>query len=107
MIRRPPRSTRTYPLFPDTTLFRSYRRPLRLCGKALRYIRVAGTGEERCAGGSADSTEALFLLRRNSQPCRGGPHNRRNGAGGSAPLCVPLSRLRLAARKSVVKGKSV
>src|SRR3546814_13735359 len=23
MIRRPPRSTRTYPLFPDTTLFRS------------------------------------------------------------------------------------
>src|SRR3546814_14272548 len=27
MIRRPPRSTRTDTLFPDTTLFRSHRRP--------------------------------------------------------------------------------
>src|SRR3546814_5904649 len=27
MIRRPPRSTRTYTLFPYTTLFRSYHRP--------------------------------------------------------------------------------
>src|SRR3546814_11149817 len=32
MIRRPPRSTRTYTLLPDTTLFRSGLHPARRCG---------------------------------------------------------------------------
>src|SRR3546814_3443703 len=38
MIRRPPRSTRTDTLFPDTTLFRS-------CGKHVRSLREKDEGE--------------------------------------------------------------
>src|SRR3546814_4786132 len=38
MIRRPPRSTRTYTLFPYTTLFRSQRH--------LRQVGIAGPGEQ-------------------------------------------------------------
>src|SRR3546814_3490860 len=34
MIRRPPRSTRTYTLLPDTTLFRSIAKPIRLHDKS-------------------------------------------------------------------------
>src|SRR3546814_6419473 len=47
MIRRPPRSTLTYTLFPYTTLFRSAsrRRPFRL--GLLRGIGIAGTEELR------------------------------------------------------------
>src|SRR3546814_6268924 len=41
MIRRPPRSTRTYTLFPHTTLFRSFSCycPLRLCAGSLGSVR--------------------------------------------------------------------
>src|SRR3546814_1807176 len=43
MIRRPPRSTRTYTLFPYTTLFRSYHR----VGGAARDELALGLGVER------------------------------------------------------------
>src|SRR3546814_8877029 len=43
MIRRPPRSTRTYTLFPYTTLFRSERQ--RLC--VPRHARIAGREIDR------------------------------------------------------------
>src|SRR3546814_10428879 len=37
MIRRPPRSTRTYTLFPDTTLFRSSARQIAVRGGTVGY----------------------------------------------------------------------
>src|SRR3546814_9112082 len=45
IIRRPPRSTRTYTLFPDTTLFRSRRSSQ--CRKG--YLAEAGTNHRRSA----------------------------------------------------------
>src|SRR3546814_19979808 len=42
MIRRPPRSTRTYTLFPYTTLFRS---PERIFLQHLALFRIAALGE--------------------------------------------------------------
>src|SRR3546814_4619441 len=47
MIRRPPRSTRTYTLFPDTTLFRS------LCRRQRLGRRYFGGGFRPGAGGVA------------------------------------------------------
>src|SRR3546814_6597574 len=44
MIRRPPRSTRTYTLFPDTTLFRS-RRPENGCSES--WASFEGHGSSR------------------------------------------------------------
>src|SRR3546814_6497953 len=41
MIRRPPISTRTDTLFPYTTLFRSYQRPVRCGGRQRRMVAVA------------------------------------------------------------------
>src|SRR3546814_5898806 len=38
MIRRPPRSTRTYTLFPDTTLFRSLGDDLKVAGSKLKLV---------------------------------------------------------------------
>src|SRR3546814_17137523 len=49
MVRRPPRSTRTYTLFPYTTLFRS--------GKFAIYIACAGFGQASGAK-PTDSVEA-------------------------------------------------
>src|SRR3546814_4016582 len=47
MIRRPPRSTRTYTLFPYTTLFRSPHTVNRLCAEQCR-ARHNGCGRGRC-----------------------------------------------------------
>src|SRR3546814_3140482 len=47
MIRRPPRSTRTYTLFPYTTLFRSGRRPRAVDQHVARRARQATTGRAR------------------------------------------------------------
>src|SRR3546814_10598508 len=60
MIRRPPRSTRTDTLFPDTTLFRSavQRRAEReMPDLALLALRRQGVVERRCAGDRARSEE--------------------------------------------------
>src|SRR3546814_6902441 len=48
MIRRPPRSTRTYTLFPYTTLFRSRRRPAHV--RVQGFARRAVDGPEVGAG---------------------------------------------------------
>src|SRR3546814_9097431 len=56
MIRRPPRSTRTYPLFPYTTLFRSTRFQL-----AARHARTPG----------AQSADADEEGRRHDYACLG------------------------------------
>src|SRR3546814_12720658 len=42
MTRQPPRSTRTYTLFPSTTLFRS------LGDEMIQYLRLAGEIVEQC-----------------------------------------------------------
>src|SRR3546814_17081747 len=42
MIRRPPRSTRTAPLFPYTTLFRSFRRVEGMNSISLHIVLAAG-----------------------------------------------------------------
>src|SRR3546814_2712036 len=70
MIRRPPRSTRTDTLFPDTTLFRSDQGALRPvepprrdpCGRAL----PAGTqaADDRLVGRSEEHTSELQSLMR-------------------------------------------
>src|SRR3546814_2597080 len=62
MIRRPPRSTRTYTLFPYTTLFRSHRR-------ADRAHRRARGGRDAASGGRAG--------------------DRRNGLSGPASADLP------------------
>src|SRR3546814_880785 len=49
MIRRPPRSTRTDTLFPDTTLFRSRRTPLRLARQERLRQRARGASRRRRA----------------------------------------------------------
>src|SRR3546814_14621115 len=64
MIRRPPRSTRTYTLFPYTTLFRSHARGGRLDGGARKMQ------EERARTGGAD----------NGRPCNGAKEQRRTSA---------------------------
>src|SRR3546814_1264551 len=52
MIRRPPRSTRTYTLFPYTTLFRSGKPPPRPCAALWPFRRHRGFLREArgCAG---------------------------------------------------------
>src|SRR3546814_19191254 len=54
MIRPPPRSTRTYTLFPDPTLFRSGRTVLQPQRRQARYVHPAGTAAV-CAGSGAVS----------------------------------------------------
>src|SRR3546814_643999 len=51
MIRRPPRSTRTYTLFPYTTLFRSRRRRARASTQARGPGRGPGDGHDRRSRG--------------------------------------------------------
>src|SRR3546814_12748379 len=50
MVRRPPRSTRTHPLFPDTTPFRSKvglgGEELRAINPALLYVHASGYGSD-------------------------------------------------------------
>src|SRR3546814_2060631 len=67
MIRRPPRSTRTDTLFPNTTLFRSYR-PIDYCifcqcaPRTVRDLRCAG-GEGQWKGRPAHDTAQQELRR--------------------------------------------
>src|SRR3546814_5897076 len=66
MIRRPPRSTRTYTLFPNTTLFRSNRRGglARKPGRAQRLL-------WQLPGLVADALRAESVDRAWAQPARG------------------------------------
>src|SRR3546814_6554385 len=59
MIRRPPRSTRTDTLFPDTTLFRSLHRPGLRDGDLGRSL---GHLERRAGAGAGDRTGGEFFL---------------------------------------------
>src|SRR3546814_6414718 len=80
MIRRPPRSTRTYTLFPYTTLFRSAR-TFRRQHRRARFRPAAGRGRDRSGrkrpaaqigaegsgqGRSEEHTSELQSLMRNS-----------------------------------------
>src|SRR3546814_3967586 len=70
MIRRPPRSTRTDTLFPDTTLFRSREGPVGDGGPRHRH-RALGEGEgddeaEQPAARSEEHTSELQSLMRSS-----------------------------------------
>src|SRR3546814_17298706 len=76
MIRRPPRSTRTYTLFPYTTLFRSpppsrSRRPARSCeengqheGKMISYRALLSTFHYFCCRGSITQLRVRSSRRR-------------------------------------------
>src|SRR3546814_14222183 len=59
MIRRPPRSTRTYPLFPYTTLFRSRVVSEWQDGARLAFVALADEAEARAA---AEALRARGLL---------------------------------------------
>src|SRR3546814_2559891 len=67
MVRRPPRPTRTYTLFPTTTLFRSRYGADRVPPLAVNLTKTlpvaAGIG-----GGSADATAMARLVRRHFLP---------------------------------------
>src|SRR3546814_11946890 len=52
IVRRPPRSTRTYTLFPYTTLFRSAREEL---GRGAHCIKIMGSG------GVASPTDPIWM----------------------------------------------
>src|SRR3546814_4941140 len=74
MLRRPPRSTRTYPLFPYTTLFRS--RPAQACRQRAprgrggrRASRVAAVAD-RVARGIAARTGLRTVAGRRRQPAQ-------------------------------------
>src|SRR3546814_8361609 len=73
MIRRPPRSTRTYTLFPYTTLFRSQEQPFHdhlqgdQCGQIQQYLSRLGAG---CADGG--KCAQLHAVR---QPAAGRPRS--------------------------------
>src|SRR3546814_18965075 len=121
MIRRPPRSTRTYTLFPYTTLFRSIRRrrpalwsrcrdPLRHqlqppAGQLLFPHRRIGRGQDVAA---QDALSGAAAEPRHRPPVRRG--SGRNAAPPPTRL-PPPHRRRLPGlppdRKSAVSGKSV
>src|SRR3546814_14774850 len=108
MIRRPPRSTRTDTLFPDTTLFRSFSRELSPWLLPLRRQGEAGRGYPRFAAmpeGTPPQPSPAFA-----------------GEGAKSSRLKPLLQARLAAtlgkhaepqtcpradRKSVGEGKRV
>src|SRR3546814_1153165 len=61
MIRRPPRSTRTYTLFPYTALFRS-RGQVALRSMGFSEIPIVNV-ENACAGGATALHQAAMMLR--------------------------------------------
>src|SRR3546814_18933754 len=117
MIRRPPRSTRTYTLFPDTTLFRSPRRDAgSRPGPADRGYAPGRTGRtgagarilDRHADGCVEGSGRRFERRADDRhdgrfvdAARGADAR---GAGPAAPLKPKADRKD---RKSVGEGKHV
>src|SRR3546814_15042020 len=59
MNRRPPRSTRTYPLFPYTTLFRS-KRVINSCASSKLFLLDRYGTSTRCSRNQLNSREVLF-----------------------------------------------
>src|SRR3546814_19655947 len=94
MRRPPPRSTRTYTLFPYTTLFRSSGEPGDAAPREdLRDSRHFG--EDPAGGGGGDREPRLYPLRARRRPLRRLPRP----AGGAGPLRARLWRdRRLAGR---------
>src|SRR3546814_17959221 len=103
MIRRPPRSTRTDTLFPDTTLFRSEPAHRVRVRSALLPGRLAGPS--RAAGdvprGAAPPPRPPAGLRRPAPLPRVELHKRRGGHArhlhphGAAPVSGPLGGVRV------------
>src|SRR3546814_14762022 len=60
MIRRPPGSTRTYTLFPDTTLFRSAYIGIRMAGGCATLLNGWWQGGELAAG--IEDSEAKLVI---------------------------------------------
>src|SRR3546814_20990993 len=86
MLRRPPRSTRTDPLFPYTTLFRAADR--RAVGPWVhRGRRVAAGDGNRGAGGAGDRGDTA---RAGAPPdaCADGRATRRSAAGGMKAIRI-------------------
>src|SRR3546814_15245379 len=105
MIRRPPRSTRTDTLFPDTTLFRSLLEDRLLRSRARRWL--AGCREPRGHDARAHYPAGRrILIRRSHPPDRGdGPHSlleqtmratdaasANAGGEGAGPRCRAIAR---------------
>src|SRR3546814_16757786 len=67
MIRLPPRPTRTYTLFPYTTLFRSHR--IRVVGG--RMVAAARGDAATVVGDGVNTVQQLIELQLNSDPRRG------------------------------------
>src|SRR3546814_10427117 len=73
MLRRPPRSTRTDTLFPDTTLFRSVTDAGQFCGHGYSPALRARLRRRAIVSESADS-HGLILCRNRTAPRRSEEH---------------------------------
>src|SRR3546814_15544217 len=78
MIRRPPRSTRTYTLFPYTTLFRSARSPGPSCSRTCSRSSVGSFGQGR-GGALARDGQGERRLRVGIEQLRDGEFDGRLG----------------------------
>src|SRR3546814_2020362 len=114
MSRRPPRSTRTYTLFPYTTLFRSYnsrtayRADHTLCEASLHELAHGGDAAlvELDAGGSLQLAERD--LRRQWAPIRTGCRHRLVDVQiGRAHVRTPVTNAHLVCRLLLEKKKKV
>src|SRR3546814_12175550 len=111
MIRRPPRSTRTYTLFPYTTLFRS---GLERCVREVRRgAPGAGGGiqappRRRAAGRLGGEVAGVYRQAAGRRPGSGLAQGLADEPGCVRPAAAGVDRrLGGSDRKSVVSGKSV
>src|SRR3546814_8009706 len=95
MIRRPPRSTRTYTLFPYTTLFRS-ERPHRIRARAAGRAGVPDPARHR-DGGGVRGRSARRWRRAQARPGQG-------GGGGQGCADTELRRGRTGGRGAATGG---
>src|SRR3546814_2243319 len=106
MIRRPPSSTRTYPLFPYTTLFRSV-------PPVLEAAQVAGLGREAVlvlVVGAEHVVEAPAVVGGREPQLLGkgllAVLAHRRGQIGRAHVCTPVTNAHLVCRPLLEKKKS-